>query len=427
MSYRIAGIDVHKRMLAVTMADVSVEGEYQFERRMVGTSPDQLRALADWFVNEEVEEVVMESTAQYWRPVWETLERYWQPIRRTRQGAGPTSGTLHLAQAQSNRAPGGRKKDFPDAARLVKRLVAQELTLSFVPEMEQRLWRTVTRRKYQLTCNRVQLQNRLECLLEEAHIKVSSLVSDLFGASARRMLQAVADGETNPAAVAALASQRLRATPDQLCDALGACIDLNPVYGRLLHMTLDELRLIEAQIQQLDEELARLLRTHQEAVQRLAAVPGLGVDSAQQIIAEVGPSAATFLSAKRLASWVGACPGHDESAGINHSHRSPNGNRQMRRLLNQAANAAVKTKGSIFELVYRRLVVRLGHAQTIGAIGHRLCRLVWKILHEGIVYEERGPAVTKLRAQRRAAKMIRELRSLGYRVDLGPSPEGSPA
>jgi len=427
MSYRIAGIDVHKRMLAVTMADVTVEGEYQFERRMVGTSPDQLRALAEWFVTEEVEEVVMESTAQYWRPVWETLERYWQPCRRTREGAGPTSGTLHLAQAQSNRAPGGRKKDFPDADRLVKRLVAQELTLSFVPEVEQRLWRTVTRRKYQLTCNRVQLHNRLECLLEEAHIKVSSLVSDLLGASARRMLQAVADGETSPVAVATLASQRLRATPDQLCDALGACTDLNPVYRRLLHMTLDELRLIEAQIQQLDEELARLLRTHQEAVQRLAAVPGLGVDSAQQIIAEVGPSAATFLSAKRLASWVGACPGHDESAGINHSHRSPNGNRQMRRLLNQAANAAVKTKGSIFELVYRRLVVRLGHAQAIGAIAHRLCRLVWKILHEGIVYEERGPAVTKLRAQRRAAKMIRELRSLGYRVDLGPSPEGSPA
>jgi transposase len=309
----------------------------------------------------------------------------------------------------------------------VKRLVAQELTLSFVPEAEQRLWRTVTRRKYQLTCNRVQLQNRLECLLEEAHIKVSSLVSDLLGASARRMLQAVAEGETSPAAVAALASHRLRATPDQLCDALGACTDLNPVYRRLLHMTLDELRLIEAQLQQLDEELARLLRTHQDAVQRLAAVPGLGVDSAQQIIAEVGPTAATFLSAKRLASWVGACPGHDESAGVNHSHRSPNGNRQMRRLLNQAANAAVKTKGSIFELVYRRLVVRLGHAQTIGAIAHRLCRLVWKILHEGVVYEERGPAVTQQRAQRRAAKMIRELRSLGYRIELGPSPESSPA
>jgi transposase len=422
MSYRIAGIDVHKRMLAVTIADVAVEGEYQFERRMVGTSPDQLRALAEWFVHEEVEEVVMESTAQYWRPVWETLERDWQPGRRRRAGAGPTSGTLHLAQAQSNRAPGGRKKDFPDAERLVKRLIAQELTLSFVPDLAQRLWRTVTRRKYQLTCNRVQLQNRLECLLEEAHLKLSSLVSDLLGSSARRMLQAVADGETNPAAVAALGSQRLRATPAQLGDALGACRDLAPVYRRLLAMTLNELQLLEAHLQLLDEELARLLRVHQEAVERLAAVPGLGVDSAQQIIAEVGPTAATFATAKRLASWVGACPGHDESAGVNHSHRSPNGNRQMRRLLNQAAHAAVKTKGSIFELVYRRLVVRLGHAQAIGAVAHRLCRLVWKILHDHVAYEERGPAVTKDRARRRAAKMIRELRSLGYRVEPVPPP-----
>jgi transposase len=416
MPYRIAGVDVHKKMLAVTIADVAVEGDWRFECRQFGTSPSQLRVLADWFVACEVEEVVMESTAQYWRPVWEVLERWWQPARRTAD-AGPTAGALHLAQAQSNQGSRGRKRDIPDAKRLVKRLVAQELTLSFVPDVTQRLWRTVTRRKYQLTCNRVQLQNRLECLLEEAHIKVSSLVSDLLGPSARRMLRAVAQGETNPVAVVALGSARLHATPDQLRDALGACADLHPVYRRLLAMTLDELDVIETHIRQLDEELARLLRVHQDAVERMAAVPGLGVASAQQIIAEVGPTAATFPTAKHLASWVGACPGHDESAGVNHSHRSPHGNRQMRRLLNQAANAAVKTKGSIFEIIYRRLVVRLGHHQAIGAIGHRLCRLVWKILHQGVVYEERGPSVTKARAHRRAAKMIRELRSLGYRVE----------
>jgi hypothetical protein len=113
MSYRIAGIDVHKKMLAVVVTDVAVEGEYQFERRRVGTSPAQLRSLAEWLAEREVEEAVMESTAQYWRPVWEALERYWQPIRRLREGASPMSGTLHLAQAQSNREPRGRKRDFP--------------------------------------------------------------------------------------------------------------------------------------------------------------------------------------------------------------------------------------------------------------------------------------------------------------------------
>ena len=422
MAYRIAGVDVHKKMLAVAVANVEGVGEWAFERRQFGTGPSQLRLLADWLTEQDVEEVVMESTAQYWRPVWDALERAWQPTQRRRAEAGPTSGALHLAQAQSNHGPRGRKKDFPDAERLVKRLVAHELTLSFVPDVTQRLWRTVTRRKYQITSNRVQLHNRLECLLEETHIKVSSLVADLLGPSARRMLRAVAGGETDPATVVALGSPRLHATPDQLRDALGPCADLDAVYRRLLAMTLDELDLIEAHLRRLDEELAGLLRVHQDAVERLAAVPGLGVDSAQQIIAEVGPAAATFATAKRLASWVGACPGHDESAGVNHSHRSPNGNRQMRRLLNQAANAAVKTKGSIFEVVYRRLVIRLGHAQAIGAIAHRLCRLIWKILHDGITYDERGPAVTKHRAQRRAAKMIRELRALGYRVEQVSAP-----
>ena len=427
MAYRIAGIDVHKKMVAVSIADVEIVGTWRFERRQIGTSPSQLRVLAAWLVEREVEEVVMESTAQYWRPVWEALEREWQPRRRQLAGVSPRVGALHLAQAQSNEGPRGRKRDFPDAERLVKRLVAQELTLSFVPDGTQRLWRTVARRKYQVTCSKVQLQNRLECLLEEMHIKLSSLVADLIGASACRMLRAIANGETDPGAVAALGSRRLHATPDDLRDALGACTDLHPVYRRLLTLTLDELAVIERHISQLDAELADLLRGHQDAVERVAAVPGLGVDSAQQIITEVGPTAATFPTAKRLASWVGACPGHDESAGINHSHRAPNGNRQMRRLLNQAAHAAVKTKGSIFELLYRRLVVRLGHAQAIGAIAHRLCRLVWKILHDGVTYEERGPAVTKHRAQRRAAKMIRELRALGYRVEQVSAPASSPA
>jgi len=422
MAYRIAGIDVHKRVLAVVIADVTVEGEYEFERRRIGTRPSELRAMAEWLVIEEVEEVVMESTAQYWRPVWAALETIWRPKRRSGDGAGPQSGTLHLAQAQSNRGAAGRKKDFPDAERLVRRLAAHELTLSFVPDGEQRLWRTVTRTKYQLTCNRTQLRNRLECLLEEVQIKLSSWVSDLLGLSARRMLHALASGETNPNALAALGSPRLRATPEQLADSLGACTHMHPTHRTLLKMMLEQLRLLDEEISQLDQEMAKLLNAHDEAVKRLAEIPGLGVDSAQQIMAELGPHAAAFPSPKQLASWVGACPGAEESAGVNYSHRSPKGNRQMCRLLNQAANAAVKTKGSIFEWVYRRLVVRLGHAQAIGAIAHRLCRLVCMILHKSVRYQERGPEVTRSRAQRRAAKMIRDLRKLGYQVQVLHAP-----
>ena len=423
MAYRMAGIDVHKKRLAVVVADIEVDDEYQFERRWYGSNPEQLRVLSEWLIEQQVEEVVMESTAQYWKPVWEALERFWKAMCQSREGARRMSGTLHLAQALSNRGRRGRKSDFRDAERLVKRLVSEELVLSFVPDAEQRLWRTLTRTRYQRTRDKVRLQNQLEALLEEAHIKLSSLVSDLLGASARRMLWALADGETDPASLAALADQRLRATPAQLHDALGACTEINPVYRRLVKMTLDDLQFVEQQISQLDQEIASLLQRNQDAVERLAVIPGLGVASAQQIIAEVGAKAATFASAKKLSSWVGACPGKEESAGVNRSRHSPKGNRQMRRILNQAANAAIKRKGSIFEIMYRRLVSRLGHNQTIGVVANRLCHLIWIILHNGVPYEERGPAVSKESQQRHTAKMIRKLRVLGYRVE----PVGTPA
>jgi len=185
----------------------------------------------------------------------------------------------------------------------------------------------------------------------------------------------------------------------------------------LLGLALEELQLIEQQMTQLDQEIASLLTQHQDAVKRLSEVPGLGVDSAQQIIAEVGATAATFPTDKNLVSWVGACPGDEESAGVSRSHRSPKGNCNMRRLLNQCASAAVKLKGSIFQLQYRRLLPRLGHNQAIWAIAHKLCRLIWMILHKGIRYEERGPVVSERSRQVRTLRMIRILRRLGYQVE----------
>jgi transposase len=425
--YRVAAVDVHKKMLAVVVCDVVAEGEFEFERRKFGATPDQLHLLAQWLDQREVEEVVMESTAQYWKPVWGSLERYWKPARQKREGATLTSGMLHLCQAKSNRGRRGRKDDFADGERMIKRLMAQELVLSFVPDPEQRLWRTVTRRKYQLTRDKVRFQNQLESLLEQAHIKLSSFVSDLLGLSARRMLKALAEGETDPAVLAALADRRLRATPEQLRDALGACAQLHGVYRRLLKMALEELKLMEDQIEQLDREASGLLQPHQDAVERVAEVPGFGVGSALQMIAEVGPAAAAFESEKALASWVGVIPGSDVSAGESHSTRSPKGNRNMRRLLNQAAQAAVKVKGSIFEVTFRRWLPRLGYKQAIWAIAHRLCRLLWKILHEGVRYDERGPAVSAKSQRTRTTRMIRELRKLGYRIDGGPLPASTPA
>ena len=178
---KIAGIDVHKKVLMVVIIDASMPEEKPVRRRFA-TLPSELQRFLLWLREQGVEEAVMESTAQYWRSVWLELEPHMR---------------LHLAQAFSNRAPRGRKHDFKDAERLVRRLIADELILSFVPNGEQRIWRSMTRMKLQLTRDRVRLQNQMECLLEEMRIKLSIVVSNLLGASGLRILHALAKGETD--------------------------------------------------------------------------------------------------------------------------------------------------------------------------------------------------------------------------------------
>jgi transposase len=315
---RIAGIDVHKAMLAVVVVEGSSQACRCIARARFGAMESELRRLAAWLAEQQVGQVVMESTAQYGKPIWMRLQGRFQ---------------LYLAQAQSNRAPRGRKRDFRDAEQL-----------------------------------------------------------------------------------AAMADPGLRASRDRLTDALAQAGGLSPAHRQILGLFLERLDWIDAQIQTLEVSLAESMRQHQDALRRLAEVPGLGPDSAQQIIAEVGPTAATFPSAPELAAWVGTAPGREESAGVSKSNRCPKGNCMMRRLLNQAANAAVRSKGSFFEKLYHRLVARLGHNKTIWAVANRLCRLVWKILHQGVHSIEHGNQPDPHRLQQRLQRMIRELKQLGYCV-----------
>ena len=185
-----------------------------------------------------------------------------------------------------------------------------------------------------------------------------------------------------------------------MADALQAAQTISPLHRQILSLLLERVDLVERQMTTLKGSIASALRQHHEAVMRLAAVPGFGIDSAEQVIAEVGPQAATFASPGQMASWVGVCPGREESAETSKSDRSPKGNRVMRRVLNQVANAAVKAKGSIFQSFYRRLLPRLGHNKAIWAVAHRLCRLTWKILHQQVEYIE----------------YARQLRAFGYQV-----------
>ena len=209
----------------------------------------------------------MESTAQYWKPVWRQLEPWFK---------------LHLAPAQSNRAPRGRKSDFRDAERLVRRQIAGQLILSCVPEPEQRLWRTLTPTRYPLTKDRVRLYGQWESPLEEARLKLSSGLSDWLGVSGQRMLQALAKGETDPAKLAAMADKAVRATPEQLQDALCAAATLHPLHRQILKLILERVELIDRQIAKLDHSLAEALKKHNGAVVRLAEVRGYGAEAAHK-------------------------------------------------------------------------------------------------------------------------------------------------
>src|SRR6266852_1415438 len=212
MSYRVAAMDIHKKVLMVVVATAANQVEdasgeaLVFECRRFGAGNSERKHVVSWLKERGVTEVVMESTAQYWKPVWLDLELHFEK--------------LHLAQAHSNRAPKGRKNDFRDAKRLARRLLAGELMLSFVPEAEQRMWRTLTRSKHQLVRDRIRLQNQLEALLEEARIKLSSVISDLLGVSGRRILTALAKGTTDPIQLAELGDDRLQCSQQQLIDAL---------------------------------------------------------------------------------------------------------------------------------------------------------------------------------------------------------------
>jgi transposase len=376
------------------------------QSRRFGTGSAELVHLSAWLGQHKVEEVVMESTAQYWRPVWMELEPHLR---------------LHLAQAQSNKAPKGRKTDLADAKRLVRRFAAGELMLSFIPEPEQRSWRMVTRGRLQLVRERVQLQNQIESLLEEGRIKLSVVLSDLLGASGRRILRALAKGDSSPEEMALLGDKSLKCGLPALVDALTGA--MGEIHCQLLTQHLDRIELIDRQIDELNKLAATRMQLYQDAIARLIEIPGIGAEAAQEILAEIGPEAAAFPSAEQLASWIGVCPGSNESAGENHSSRCAKGNRFLRRLFCQAAQAAARTNGSHLQSVFKRLIVRLGYVKAVWAIAHRICKIVWNVLHKGARFVESSEARNPRAIQRAINHHIKALRRLGYSIPLPTQPE----
>ena len=374
-AYRcVAGIDVHKKMLAVVVRREE-NGQVEYEKRKFGTTRSEIEHLAAWLQKQRVEEVVMESTAQYWRPVWYGLEAHFR---------------LHLCHPLKVRAPRGRKRDYRDAQRLADRWWSGDLEDSFIPGAEQRAWRWLTRTRVQLKRLIGVVRNRVEGLLEQGGIKLTAVASDPFGVSGWAMLKLLAKGETDVVVLAAEARGRLRKKEAQLQEALAGKLD--PVYRMLLRQNLEQVELLRRQIEEVNEALAESMKAHTATLVRMTKIPGVDLAAAQELLAEIGPGAAAFPTADHFASWVGVCPGSQESAGVCYSHRSAKGNRYLRRLLCQIAWAAIHTKETFFAGLFARLKPRIEGKGAAWAVAHRIAKVVWLLLHQGVEYEEKGSA-----------------------------------
>jgi transposase len=303
----VAGIDVHKKMLAVVVRWQRGE-QVQYYQRKFGANRADIQHLGAWLQAHGVREVVMESTAQYWRPVWNGLERHFR---------------LHLTHPLKTQAPRGRKFDFRDARRLADRWDSGDLEESFIPDCEQRAWRQLTRARVQLKKKLSVVHSHVEGLLEHGGIKLSAVVSDLFGVSGWAMLEHIAQGVTDVEVLAGQAHGALRKKLTELKEALAG--QLEPVYRLMLRQHMDQVRLFRRQVEEINQALAEAMQQHLVALHRLTKIPGVDLYAAQELLSEIGPKAAAFASAEHFASWVGVCPGSQQSAGVNYSHRSAKG------------------------------------------------------------------------------------------------------
>jgi transposase len=395
----VAGIDVHKKMLAVVIRRQPGE-QAEYEKRKFGATRAEIQHLEAWLRAQGVSEVVMESTAQYWRPVWYGLEPHFR---------------LHLTHPLKTRAPRGRKSDFRDAQRLADRWSAGDLEESFIPGSEQRAWRWLTRTRVQLKKKLGVIHSHVEGLLEQGGIKLSAVVSDLFGVSGWAMLEQIAQGVTDVEVLAGEARGALRKKELELKQALAG--QLEPVYRLLLRQHMDQVRLLRRQVEEINQSLAEAMQEHLAALHRLSKIPGVDLYAAQELISEIGPKACAFASAEQFASWVGVCPGSQQSAGINYSARSAKGNRYLRRLLCQIAWAAIHTKDTFFAGLFARLKPRVEGKGAAWAVAHRIAKIVWMVLHQQVEYQEKGSAPPNERTLvRKFKRLLKEFGSLGLDV-----------
>jgi transposase len=399
---RCAGLDVHQ---ATVVATVRVPGE-SGTRRMVtetfGTMTADLIALGEWLQAFGVTHVALESTGVYWKPVYYVLE---------------DAFTLLLINMQELKRVPGRKTDVKDSEWLAQLLECGLLRSSFVPPPPIRELRDLTRYRVQQVRDRSREVNRLCKVLEDAGLKLTSVLSDVMGASGRAMLQALVEGTTDAQVLADLARGQLRKKLPALRKALVG--RFRPHHAFLLEQVLAKIDFLDETIERLMAEIDRRVGPFESMLAALDTIPGVNRIGAISIVAETGGEMSRFPSAAHLCSWAAMCPGHDESAGKRRSGKTRKGNCYVRATLIQAGLGASHKKGSALQARYQRVKRQRGHKKAVVATGHQILEIAFYVMRDGVTYEELGGDYLDRRdADHAVRRHVRQLEALGYRVSV---------
>lgn len=428
---RCCGLDVHKESVTACLLLIDNDGEFHVEKRRFGTMTRDLRELAAWLKAEGVECIAMEATGIYWKPVWNILE--------------PFRFELLLVNAQHIKNVPGRKTDQKDSEWIADLLQHGLLRGSFVPPIEIRHLRDLTRMRCRMRQDLATYANRIQKVLEDANIKLGSVVSDVLGVSGRHMLKALIAGQQDPERLAALARGRLREKTESLRLALDGHFTDHHRFQLMLLFDLVEYG--EAQMGKLESEIQRLLMQTQEGqpegassdkvssattlrntVDLWKTIPGIDELTASMLVAEIGANMEQFPNAHHLASWAGLCPGNNESAGKRRSGKIRKGSVWLRRGLCQAAWAASRTKNTYLAALYRRMIARRGKKRTIVAVAHTMLVIAYTLLKRQCAYKDLGADYfDQLDRRGLQRRLVNRLASLGFQVTLTPTlPEALP-
>lgn len=400
---RCAGLDVHKETVVACVRSAK-GGKVTRTTRTFGSTTRQLLALLEWLLSERVTHAAMEATGVYWKPVWHVLEGHL---------------ALLLGNAREMRNVPGRKSDVTDAEWIADLMAHGLIRGSLVPPAAIQELRDLTRSRKQLSREHTRHVQRLQKVLEDANIKLESVITDVMGVSGRAMIAAMARGENDPERLAALGDPRLKASHQQLVEALTGRVTEHHRFMLKLH--LSQADAVQLAIDAVDQRIEAQLKPFQADYGRIQAIPGIADTAAAAIFAETGADMRKFPTSAHLVSWAGLCPRLDESAGKRKSSRTRRQN-WIKTMLVQTAWAAVKTKHTYYRALFLRLKARRGSKKAIIAVAARILTAIYHMLRDGTEYNELGEDFFARRNREHTKiQLLRHLRRLGYDVELKPA------